>query len=379
MAKKYTKEEFVSLLVQKTNDIKLIGDYNGIFIDTDFQCNKNHSFSARPHNILNRLSCPVCSGKKIVQGINDLWTVRPDVAIMLQNKENGYTNGIGSHNKELFVCPECHKVSNKDISKVVSRGFNCNYCSDGISFPNKMLRYILTNLDVNNIIFEWSPDWLKPRKYDGYFELQGQSYVVEMDGGIGHGNKGFGNNTNSLTIDQEKDNLATEHNVEVIRIDCNYTDTSTRFEYIKFNILQSRLSEIINLSSILWDECLRFALSSNIIKAANLYNSLYNIEDIAKLLQCHRSTARDWLKQASQIDLCDYSPNTIRYHTSRRLPSNTVGIQQVDYEDNVVASFVSVAEAYRNTGINNISAVLNGRQKSAGGFLWRKQSNNTTK
>lgn len=327
MAKKYTRDEFINLLSQKTNNIKLIGGYDGIFEDTDFQCNKNHIFSAKPHNILNRLSCPVCSGKKIIQGINDLWTVRPDIAIMLQNKESGYINGIGSHNKELFVCPECHQVSNKEISKVVSRGFSCNYCSDGISFPNKILRYILTNLDVNNVIFEWNPGWLKPRKYDGYFEHQGQAYVIEMDGGIGHGNKDFFNNTNSLIIDQEKDNLAAKHNVIVIRIDCNYTDVSTRFEYIKSNILKSRLSEIINLSPILWDECLRVALSSNIIESAKLYNSRYNIEDIAKMLRCNRSTVRDWLKQASQIDLCDYSPDAIRYHTSRKLPSNTVSVQ----------------------------------------------------
>ena len=379
MAKKYTRDEFVGLLAQKTNDIKLVGDYNGMFIDTDFQCNKNHIFPARPHNILNRLSCPVCSGKKIVQGINDLWTVRPDVAIMLQNKEDGYTNGIGSHNKEPFVCPECHKISNKDISKVASRGFSCNYCSDGISFPNKILRYILSNVCVDNVVFEWSPDWLKPRKYDGYFELQGKSYVVEMDGGIGHGNKCFYNNTDGLIIDKEKDSLAHQYNVEVIRIDCNYTDISTRFEYIKSNILQSKLSNIVDLSLILWDECLKSALSSNIVKAADLYNEYYNIEDISQILKCNRSTVRDWLKQASKINLCDYSPDTIRYHTCRKLPNNTVGVQQVDYDNNVVASFVSVAEAHRKTGINNISAVLNGRQKSAGGFLWKTQLSNTTK
>lgn len=51
----------------------------------------------------------------------------------------------------------------------------------------------------------------------------------------------------------------------------------------------------------------------------------------------------------------------------------------MDYDNNVIALFVSISDAYRKTGINNISAVLNGRQKSAGGFLWRKQLKNTTK
>lgn len=379
MAKKYTRDEFVELLAEKTNNIKLIGDYNGIFVNTNFQCNKGHIFSARPHNILNRLSCPICSGKKIVQGINDLWTVRPDVATLLQNKENGYINGVGSHNKELFICPECHQISNKTINKVVSRGFHCDYCSDNISFPNKILRYVLKNSCVNNVIFEWSPDWLKPRRYDGYFELQESSYVIEMDGGIGHGNDVIQKDIDSLKVDYEKDKLASDHNVKVIRIDCNYTDVETRFEYIKTNLLRSELSEILDLSHILWDDCLRFSLSSNIVKSAELYNEQYNIEDIAKMLNYSRCTISGWLKQASKINLCDYSPDTVRYHGHRKLPSNTVKVQQLDFENNIVKTFISVADAYRQTGISNISAVLNGKQKSAGGFLWRRCSINNTK
>jgi AraC-like DNA-binding protein len=380
MGKRYTKDEFINLLNEKTNNIKLVGDYCGIFSLTDFQCNKKHTFSAIPHNILDRLSCPVCSGKRIVIGVNDLWTVRPDVAKLLVNKDKGYVYGVGSHQKESFTCPKCHKISDKTISKVVSRGFSCDYCSDGISFPNKMLRYILDNLCVDNIYFEWSPSWLKPRKYDGYFELKNKSYVVEMDGGIGHGYKGFyDNNNNGLKIDQEKDNLASQHKIEVIRIDCNYTDVETRFEYIKTNLLKSKLSQIVNLSSILWDECLQFALSSNIVKAAELYNEQYHIEDIARNLKCSRCTVRGWLKQASKINLCDYSPDTVRYHGCRKLPSNIVNIEQVDFEGNIIETFISVAEAHRKTGINNISTVLNGKQKSAGGFLWRKCSTNNTK
>ena len=372
MAQKYTQDEFVNLLNEKTSDIKLIGDYNGMFINTDFQCNKGHIFSSRPHNILNRLSCPVCSGKLIVRGVNDLWANRPDVAALLQNTESGYVYGVGSHKKESFVCPECLQISHKEICKVTSRGFKCDYCSDGISFPNKILRYILTHLPVDNVRFEWSPDWLKPKRYDGYFELCGLPYVVEMDGGLGHGNKTIYDNVNGLQIDIYKDNLAIQHNIRVIRIDCNYPNIDARFEYIKTNLLRSELSQVIDLHLISWDECLKSALSSNILKAVELYKKQYNILDIASLLQCNRQTVRDWLKQAAKINLCDYSSETSYSRSHKKLPSNTVGVQQIDYDQNIIRTFISVAEAHRQTGINNISAVLNGRQKSAGGFLWRQ-------
>ena len=374
MATKYTRDEFIDLLCGKTNDIELIGDYNGIFFDTDFKCANNHIFSSRPHNILNRLSCPICSGKLVAKGINDLWTVRPDVATLLKNKESGYTNGVGSNKKEPFVCPKCGKISNKAISKVVLRGFSCDYCSDGISFPNKMLRYILSNLRVDNVDFEWSPHWLKPRRYDGYFELHDSSYVVEMDGGIGHTNS-----VDGLQIDMYKDDLAKQHNVKVIRIDCDYDNVETRFEYIKANLLKSQLAEIVDLSLISWDECLKSALSSNVIMAAELYNKRYNIAEIANLLKCNRCSVRDWLKQASKIDLCDYSVNTIHRYAHKKLPSNTIPIQQLDNNGGIINTFSSVAEAHRVTGINNISAVLNGNQKSAGGFLWKRCTADNTK
>ena len=45
-------------------------------------------------------------------------------------------------------------------------------------------------------------------------------------------------------------------------------------------------------------------------------------------------------------------------------------IEQLDLNGNIIASFVSVHEAKRITGIQ-MSGVLSGRYKTAGGFIWR--------
>lgn len=48
-------------------------------------------------------------------------------------------------------------------------------------------------------------------------------------------------------------------------------------------------------------------------------------------------------------------------------------IKQYDLDSNEIASFVGVAKASRDTGIDrtNINHCLQGRQKSAGGYIWK--------
>lgn len=375
MPNKFTNEEFVNRLNDATIDIVPLEEYKDINTKMNFKCSSGHIFDMTPHAMLKRHSCPVCSGKRIIKGYNDLWTIRPDVAQMLKNKDDGYTNGVGSHRTADFICPDCGSVINKTISKVVSRGFSCPICSDGISFPNKMLRFILLHSDANNIDFEFSPEWLGLKKYDGYFEKNGNKYVVEMDGGIGHGNRVFKSNkrdTERKLIDDEKDELARKHGINVIRIDCNYNNVANRLDYIKDNLINSELSFILPLNDINWEECLLFSISSFIKIAANMYDDGDNIIEIANKLNVGRATVRNWLKQASYIDICDYSPENSNKRKRTPLPSNAEPVDQFTKDGKLVQTYESIAKAKRETNILNISACLSGKQKSAGGYIWER-------
>jgi NUMOD4 motif/NUMOD1 domain len=55
-------------------------------------------------------------------------------------------------------------------------------------------------------------------------------------------------------------------------------------------------------------------------------------------------------------------------------------VTQYDLKGNKVAFFYTIAEASRQTDINNsdINAVVNGKQRSAGGYIWRKGIGNKT-
>lgn len=376
MSAKLTTDEFIDRLASLTNDIVAIDDYHGMSIDMSFQCHKGHVFQSRPANILNRLSCPVCSGKKIVRGFNDLWTLRPDVARLLNDEEEGYSCGVGSNKKLEFVCPTCGMLSFKAVKKMTRYGFSCSYCSDGISFPNKVLRYILNHTDAKNISFEYNPEWAGLRRYDGYFTYKMKPYIVEMDGGIGHGNKDYCSREDDIKlilIDKEKDRLALEHGIDVIRIDCNYDDICDRFEYIKSNILTSKLADILNLSNINWNDCFNFAVSSLVKEAADLYNNGLTIKNIAKKLQIHRKTVCVYLKQAKEIGICDYDKDEAYRRSYRKNTECSLKTFQYTLDGELVATYPSAAEARRQTGINNIAACITGTYKTAGGFLWENE------
>ena len=375
MAVKYTNESFNAKLREIQADMVLVGEYRGIATKTAFQCVDGHVLERAPRDVLHNKHCPVCSRKKVVKGYNDLWTARPDVAKLLKRKREGYLNGVGSKLVTDFVCPSCGAVTRRAICKVVARGFYCSSCSDGISFPNKVLRFVLLTSEATNISFEYSPDWLGRFRYDGYFEVDQRRYVVEMDGGVGHGNRLFKsaqNDSVGLFRDCVKDLLAESHGIFVVRIDCNYRDAANRLEYIRDAMLASELYDVLRLDKIDWTECLKFCMRSFERDAAKLYDEGLTVKEISTALQVDRHTVRTWLKQAASLGLCTYTAEDSIKRMRRPLPSNATPVDQFTLDGTFVRSYISVSEARRETNILNIPACLRGVQQQSGGYVWKK-------
>lgn len=77
--------------------------------------------------------CPVCVGKKVVPGINDLASQYPKVAAMWsgKNKLTASEVAVGSNKKAVFVCPDCGKEFKAMICNVVCSVENdCTGCYD---------------------------------------------------------------------------------------------------------------------------------------------------------------------------------------------------------------------------------------------------------
>ena len=229
------------------------------------KCGYNH-FWKTEYELNTEYGCPVCTGRKVKKGINDIATTSPWMIEYFINKDDAYKYTCNSNKKLYMKCPFCgRKSDNKIIINNLHKrkGFQC-ICSDGISYPNKFIYKFVEQLNVENIIREYSPDWLGLRKFDIYFEFENKKYVIEMDGGLGHGRIKYASKDKDeigLKTDREKDILAKQHNIHVIRLDAQKSE----LEYLKYNIEKSILSKTFNLSEIDWINCEKFA-RSNLIK-----------------------------------------------------------------------------------------------------------------
>jgi len=325
--------------------------------------------------------CSSCSGHIVVEGINDIPTTAPE---LIQYFSNGYEDSKkytkSSKQKINPVCPNCGKIKEKSMSicTIYKQGISCS-CSDGFKYPNKFALSVLEQLGLD-FETEFTPEWIKPRRYDFY--VSSINKIIEMDGALGHGNKKDlegRNSTETKEIDDYKDKLAQEHGIEVIRIDCDY-DNNDRFQYIKNNILKSNLSKLFDLSKINWEKAEEFALS-NLVKVACDYknnNSELTTLDIANLMHLHRATIIRYLKQGTEVCWCNYdAKNEIRKAVGNngKMGGNSVKV----FKDNfLLGVFQSVSELskqsikiFGTTLIRqNISEVCKGIRKEYKGFTF---------
>lgn len=319
---KLTHEKFLEKLLQKNKyyangDIEIVGQYMGFREPIECHCNIHDiNWESFPTDLCNDSGCFYCNGKKnsrkkwkreIIVGLNDMWTTRPDVASMLQDPEDGYKYSFGSNEKTWFVCPDCKTPAFKTINNVSSYGLCCQHCSDHISYPNKFSRALLDQLPIDGYDCEYQPKWAEPYYYDNHFWYDGTEYILEMDGHFHFREGTFSRNTLEQTQERDriKNELALQHNIHIIRIDCIKSDMN----YIKSNMLNSELNVVFDLSDIDWELCEQKAQKNVLKEACKLYMTrMYNCINIGEILHINQSTVRRYLIKGAKYGWCDYSP-----------------------------------------------------------------------
>ncbi len=102
-------------------------------------CDQGHSYQARViSRYLRKTGCPICSGRILLIGFNDLQTRFPDIALEWSTKNPLAPSeiGHGSTQKAIWVCSEC---SFEWSAKVVNRtiGSGCPACAKTGFDPSK--------------------------------------------------------------------------------------------------------------------------------------------------------------------------------------------------------------------------------------------------
>ena len=266
-------------------------------------------------DILRKHGCPkCCDGSKVkVRGLNDMFTKAPDVAALLANPEDGYRYGIGTKYKLLFKCPDCGHTEYKTPRNVWKQGFSCSICGDGISYNEKYVYNMLTQLDLD-FNFQLKLDWSENRIYDFYFELNNEKYVLEVHGRHHYEDIGLGRGLENERInDTLKKKLANQNNVEYIAIDCRKSNS----EWLKKQIITS-LGNILVMDNIDWEVCDFFATSNLQKMSCELWNRGLSVGQISEITKISKTTIAKYLKKASQNGTCHYNPKLSRARCSKK-------------------------------------------------------------
>lgn len=251
--------------------------------------------------------CSVCANRSVVCGFNDVATVRPDLIKYFKDKNDAYTHVSGSTDIVKLVCPDCGYEKEMSVDTLSRQGFGCTCCGDGVSYPNKFIRSLMRQLNVDDVIFEYSPKWAGRYFYDCYFKHNGVCYIVETDGLQHFEPSGFGVDLNEIQKrDEDKNILARKNGHVLIRIDAK---KSTK-DYLVDKIKLSKLSNLFDLDIVDWDECDKFA-TSNLVKSVCLFAEKTmpdNYQEICNKFSISQNTARKYLLCGVKFGWCSYRP-----------------------------------------------------------------------
>lgn len=267
----------------------------------------------------------------------------------------------GSCKKLLFKCStiDCDNTKMMRVDNLVNRGFSCNLCSTGTSYPEL---FMLAYLTVKNIPHETQVSYeeIPTRSYDFRIKLNGITFLVET-----HGEQHFLTEDRTYyTVEtiQESDsikrNYAKDNNINYIEIDCR----ESTFEFIQDNINKCKLLPTIT------DEDIPKLLE--VIEQ----NKKYPVKEIVEMyLRARKST----VEIAEYFNYGHATINNIlqRNNVSLRDYKTSQGKKVRCIETGEV--FNSTMDVQRQLGIKqqSISACINGKQHSAGGYHWEYLSN----
>lgn len=262
--------------------------------------------------------CSCCSKKIVVPGINDITTLAPEMVEYFE----GDTASDRAKYAEKYTpcsnqyinarCPYCGKKKGRySIANIRNRHFSCT-CYDGISYPEKFMMSVLEQLNIQYEYqkrFAWC-NFFNPFKdkythgrYDFYINDIG--LIIEMDGGYGHG---FRKDTynEDVFVDNIKDELAFKHNIKVVRVDSHISSK----DFLKNEILKSEIKKWININSVDFEECNRFAssnLRSTVINYFKSHNTI-SATDLANRFNLSVTSILRWFN----LDGVEYFAHTTK-------------------------------------------------------------------
>ena len=183
-------------------------------------CEKGHEWKSKISNRSNGNNCPICIGKKVLSGFNDLATVRPDLAKEWNPIKNGKLKPTevtaGSNKKVWWLCDKGHEWEASLAKRTAGRG--CPICAteSRTSFPEQAIFYYFKQistaynrfkLDLRTEIDIYLPEYKIGVEYDGIYYHKGEESICRE---ISKNNKLNKAGIKLIRVKESYDNFTTE-------------------------------------------------------------------------------------------------------------------------------------------------------------------------
>lgn len=373
---RYTTESYIDSVFNINKNIIVIDEYQGVHTPILHKCRVcDHEWMVVPASILNaHTGCPVCSGNvigKAPEYRNSIWSNMECRNLFKDylTEEQMKTNMPNSVAKIDMKCPVCSRHKKYSPHQFYKRGGLGCVCSDGVSYPNKLVSSLLEQINID-FVREYHAEWSGKKLYDFY--IPSINTIIECHG-IQH-YFGWGYNTDDFIRQQNNDsykmNLALNNGIEnYIVIDCR----ESNIDFIKTNIEDSKLLELLSVSTldIDWEECGKFASGNLIVDVSKMWDAGLSLKEIRERIKISNGTVTKYIKIGNRIGICKcmYSPEESRRRAERPLPSNTTPVYCIDLNKVYQSQNEAGRELLKKSG-SKIGACCKGKIKTAYGYRW---------
>lgn len=308
-------EAYVLELSKKRNNVVVLGTYINSKTKILHKCRIcDHEWKASPEKILKQSLCPVCAHKVVGDAPNYRNSIWADAHLrnaLLKyiDEETMKMYMPSSHQYIKIKCPNCGTVKELSIDRLCRGKFRC-ICDDGVSFPNKFVFAVISQI-CKDVITEFSPIWAKQKKYDLYLEKF--NIIIENHGIQHYEDTPYWKTTlkEQQNNDIFKEDLAHNNGVSnYVVLDCRYST----YEWIKNSIMTSKLPQLLNFNEmdINWDYVYEYVNKNLIKEVANLYQVGMSAKEFAKMLNMKYTTVNKYLNIAHELGWCNYDKHLIR-------------------------------------------------------------------
>ena len=256
-------------------------------------CERGHEWEAKVANRNHGCNCPICSGKQVLVGYNDLATTNPDIASQWHPQKNGTLtpqNIVANSNKKVWwICEKGHEWNTSVAHR--SRGRQCPECSaeSKTSFPEQAIFFYLSQLTpaANRYM-------VNPRTEIDIF-LPEQQIGIEYDGIFYH------SSTQSQHREQRKEAALVGAGITLIRVKESDTipieTTATHTLYCTPGPSDQALTRTIQQLLALLNQLTGDSLKANIDISRDrslIYEQYVKSQKVHSLLSINPQLAAQW-------------------------------------------------------------------------------------